>query len=86
MFNFFDFSFLNVNMLRLAYSLIIVNWISSGWGQNKTFEDAILGFGKILIDTDFSQFADILYTQTIDHLIENITERLTYENNCPLQP
>lgn len=44
---FFVTSFLNVNILWFLFSSTIVNWISWGWGQNKTFVDVILDFGKL---------------------------------------
>ena len=35
-----------MNIFWFLYSSMTVNWISLSCGQNKTFEDVILGFGK----------------------------------------
>ena len=36
----------NVSIFWFLYSSLTVDWMSLGCGQNETFEDVILGFGK----------------------------------------
>ncbi len=82
---FSDFGFSNVNIFWFLESSIPVTWICLGCGQNKTFEDVSLGFGK-----QWSTLFTILWhfmDQTTNRLIEKIIDRLiNNENNRQFRP
>ena len=69
-----DSSLWKVNIFSFLSSSMTVNWISFGCGQNKTFEDVVLGFLTI-----FWHFID----KTTNWLIHKILDRLIdNENKC----
>ena len=79
-------SFMKVNISWFLSSSMTLNWLSLGCGQNKTFEDVILGFWK-----HWSTFFTIFLLHFIDKptnlLIYKIIDRfLDYENKRYLQP
>ena len=63
----YDSSFLKVNIFWFLSSSMAVNWLSLGCGQNKTFEDVVLCFGK-----HYLTFLNIFW-----HSIDKTTNCLT---------